>query len=66
MGEQDENSTNSTKKKRGNKADKQKMYNKFDSFLINNIRRENDEEETFLGFDVEENMEEDEVFNNRK
>ena len=63
MGEQDENSTISTKKKGGNKADKQKMFNKFNSFLINNIRGENDEEETFLEFDVEENMEEVEVFN---
>lgn len=60
---EDEGDSSKKSKPSGKKADQQKMYNKFNTFLINNIRRANDEEETFSGFDTGEDLEEDEVIN---
>lgn len=48
----------------GKKADEEIIFNKFCRFLINNIRRERDEEEIFVGFaGFMEGMEESEVEN---
>ncbi|CAI2197460.1 11636_t:CDS:1, partial [Funneliformis geosporum] len=43
--------TEKNTKPSGKKADQNKIINKFEEFLINNIKRDNEVEETFDDFD---------------
>lgn len=60
------NNEESSKKDKpsGKKADQDKIYDKFRTFLINNIKGERDEKETFVGFSgLQREIEENEIQN---